>query len=141
MAVYFEGLSPDFLFPLAGLNLFIVGIMSWLATIISLVTIWFHLKNYKRPDLQRYTIRIIMMVPIYSLSAWISLLSITSRKYLYLIREIYEAFVLYMFFCLLVGFMDGERELIQIMTYRESISVGLPLSLCFKPINVPIFLL
>ena len=45
-----------------GLPLFILSLLTTtLATGISLYTIFLHLKNYRRPDLQRLTIRILLM--------------------------------------------------------------------------------
>ena len=39
----------------------------------SFYTIWLHLKNYRRPDLQRLSIRILLMIPVYAISTLVSL--------------------------------------------------------------------
>jgi hypothetical protein len=45
-----------------GLPLFILALLSAISAIsISMYTILLHLKNYRRPDLQRLTLRILLM--------------------------------------------------------------------------------
>ena len=114
------------------------GVATGFSVLVIFVTIWFHLKNYKRPDLQRYTIRILLMVPIYSITAWISLYSHSSHKYLHLLREMYEALVLFMFFCLIVGFAGGEAEVVRKFRDRPPIRHGLLLRFCLSPMDVPL---
>ncbi|KAF7535537.1 hypothetical protein G7054_g5301 [Neopestalotiopsis clavispora] len=76
-------------------------------------------KNYRKPLLQRYVVRILLMVPIYSLSSWISMVSTTAAQFLDPVRDIYEAFTIYTFFQLLINYMHGERALI-IMTHGRA---------------------
>lgn len=47
-------------------------------------------KNYRKPLLQRYVIRILFLVPIYSASSWASIMSQTAAFYLDPLRDIYE---------------------------------------------------
>ncbi|RYP71450.1 hypothetical protein DL771_004817 [Monosporascus sp. 5C6A] len=68
-------------------------------------------KNYRKPLLQR--------VPIYSISSWVSMVSLTAASFLDPIRDIYEAFTIYTFFQLLINYLDGERALI-IMTHGRA---------------------
>ncbi|KAI0132133.1 organic solute transporter Ostalpha-domain-containing protein [Xylariales sp. AK1849] len=95
------------------------GVASLLATLLSIVAIWFHFKNYRKPLLQRYVVRILLMVPIYSLSSWVSMVSTTAAQFLDPIRDIYEAFTIYTFFQLLINYVHGERALI-IMTHGRA---------------------
>ncbi|RYO91066.1 hypothetical protein DL762_002362 [Monosporascus cannonballus] len=76
-------------------------------------------KNYRKPLLQRYVVRILLMVPIYSISSWVSMVSLTAASFLDPIRDIYEAFTIYTFFQLLINYLDGERALI-IMTHGRA---------------------
>ena len=64
-----------------------------------------HLAYYSRPDLQKYVIRISLMVPIYSLDAWLSLRFFHAHVYVDPLRECYEAFVIYSFYCYLVAYL------------------------------------
>ncbi|KAI0398393.1 DUF300-domain-containing protein [Xylariaceae sp. FL0594] len=97
----------------------IAGVFSLAATLLSIVSIWFQLKNYRKPLLQRYVVRILLMVPIYSISSWVSMVSLTAAAFLDPIRDIYEAFTIYTFFQLLINYVDGERALI-IMTHGRA---------------------
>ncbi|KAI0095728.1 DUF300 domain protein [Nemania sp. FL0031] len=97
----------------------VAGVFSLAATFLSIVSIWFQLKNYRKPLLQRYVVRILLMVPIYSISSWVSMVSLTAAAFLDPIRDIYEAFTIYTFFQLLINYLDGERALI-IMTHGRA---------------------
>jgi hypothetical protein len=68
-------------------------------------------KNYRKPLLQRHVIRILMLVPIFSIASWASLTSLRVAFWIDPLRDVYEAFVLYTFFQLLISFLGGERSL------------------------------
>lgn len=38
-----------------------IGVFAFIATCISLFSIWLQLKNYRKPTLQRYVVRILLM--------------------------------------------------------------------------------
>ncbi|ORX95911.1 DUF300-domain-containing protein [Basidiobolus meristosporus CBS 931.73] len=95
------------------------GLFSIIATGISLYCMWSHLKNYARPNLQRNVMRIIWMIPVYAISSWISLYSLKLAFYVDALRDVYEAFVLYCFFSLLVNYLGGERELLNMLHGRQ----------------------
>ncbi|KAI0478613.1 DUF300-domain-containing protein [Xylariaceae sp. FL0804] len=97
----------------------VAGVFSLVATFLSIVSIWFQLKNYRKPLLQRYVVRILLMVPIYSISSWVSMVSLAAASFLDPIRDIYEAFTIYTFFQLLTNYVDGERALL-IMTHGRA---------------------
>ena len=76
-------------------------------------------KNYRKPLLQRYVVRILLMVPIYSIASWTSMISLKAASFLDPVRDIYEAFTIYTFFQLLINYLGGERSLI-IMTHGRA---------------------
>lgn len=82
-------------------------------------SIWLQAKNYRKPLLQRYVVRILLMVPIYSIASWTSMISLTAASFLDPIRDIYEAFTIYTFFQLLINYLGGERSLI-VMTHGRA---------------------
>eukprot|EP01097_Dermamoeba_algensis_P007846 TRINITY_DN5052_c0_g1_i1.p1 TRINITY_DN5052_c0_g1~~TRINITY_DN5052_c0_g1_i1.p1 ORF type:complete len:748 (-),score=121.48 TRINITY_DN5052_c0_g1_i1:114-2357(-) len=84
------------------------GIAAGIASCLSFYLIFQHVKNYNYPDAQRCIVRIILMVPIYSINSWLSLRFAEARVYLNLFRDCYEAYVLYNFFVLLIWLLDGE---------------------------------
>lgn len=67
-----------------------------------------HTEYYTRPRLQRHVIRILWMVPIYSMDAWFALRFKDARAYLDPVREIYEAYVIYNFYAYLMNFLEDE---------------------------------
>ena len=67
---------------------------------------------YNRYDIVRKEIvRILLMVPVYGLASWISLLSIHSATFFSVLRECYEAFAIYSFFLFLVQYLGGKQKL------------------------------
>ncbi|EJD40989.1 DUF300-domain-containing protein [Auricularia subglabra TFB-10046 SS5] len=63
-------------------------------------------------------IRIMVMVPIYAIASLISLVSLEAAFVIDAIRDIYEAFVIYCFFQLLIGYLGGERSLLILLHGR-----------------------
>ncbi|OJJ47227.1 hypothetical protein ASPZODRAFT_132192 [Penicilliopsis zonata CBS 506.65] len=113
---------------LARVVVIVTGVSSLVASLLSFVSIWLQTKNYRKPLLQRYVVRILLMVPIYAASSWASIISLRASYFLDPVRDIYEAFTIYTFFQLLINFLGGERALI-IMTHgRPPVSHAWPLN-------------
>lgn len=86
--------------------------LSLLALAISVRLIRQHLTNFSQPIIQRKIIAILWMVPIYSITSWLSLTFVNSAIYLDMIRDCYESFVIYMFFALCycyIGQIDRDQ--------------------------------
>ena len=80
---------------------------------ITTVAVLRHLKNYRKPMDQRLIVRIMLMLPLFSISAWMELYGPRFLAgTLTFLREIYEAFVIYTFYSLLTSLLGGEREII-----------------------------
>jgi hypothetical protein len=67
-----------------------------------------HLEYYNNPRLQIRVVRILCMVPIYALDAWLCLRFKDAAFYLDPVRECYEAFVIYNFYMYLVAYLDEQ---------------------------------
>lgn len=92
----------------------ISGVFVWSALILTCHQIFLHLKNYTVPNEQRYIIRILFIVPIYSFDSWLSLLFIGNNQYyVYFnsVRDCYEAFVIYSFLSLCFEYLGGESAI------------------------------
>lgn len=76
------------------------------------------------------------MVPIYSISSWISLISIKAALYTDPIRDLYEAFTIYTFFQLLINFIGGERALIIMMHGREPVHHLWPMNHFLEKVDI-----
>ena len=88
-----------------------VYICTGVACAISGFTILGHLCHYNEPNLQKYIIRILMMIPIYSLSTFGIMLDKQNFLEYQAIRDFYEAYVLYTFMNLLIQYMGGDGSL------------------------------
>lgn len=61
-----------------------------------------HLLHYRDPELQKYVVRIIYMVPIYSIESWLALVFKDGTVVFQTMRECYEAYVIYCLYRLLL---------------------------------------
>ncbi|XP_063727540.1 transmembrane protein 184B-like isoform X3 [Symsagittifera roscoffensis] len=92
----------------------ITGVFVILAVCVTACQIYHHLKNYTVPNEQRWIVRILCIVPIYTLSSWISILCFNrSNVFIYFnaIRDCYEAFVIYSFLSLCYEYLGGESAI------------------------------
>ncbi|KAA8573943.1 hypothetical protein EYC84_005486 [Monilinia fructicola] len=121
---------------LTNATIVVAGSAALLASLLSIVSVWLQTKNYRKPLLQRYVIRILLMVPIYSISSWTSLISRNAALFLDPIRDVYEAFTIYTFFQLLINFLGGERALIIMMHGREPVHHLWPLNHVFPKVDI-----
>lgn len=99
----------------------VVVTSGWCSVIASLVIfslIIMHLRNYRKPFQQRLMIRIQLILPLFALSCYSMLINPTALIVKFFIepaREIYEAFVIYTFFSLLIDMLGGAKSIV-IMT-------------------------
>ncbi|CAC5403586.1 transmembrane protein 184B-like [Mytilus californianus] len=90
------------------------GTFAVLALIITCHQIYLHLRYYTCPNEQRWIIRILFIVPIYSFDSFLSLLFFSNDNYyVYFdsIRDCYEAFVIYSFLSLCFEYLGGESSI------------------------------
>lgn len=116
--------------------LIIATISSLSATLLSLFSIYTHLKRYLKPHLQRHVIRLILIVPIYSTSSLIGLFSLPAAFLIDLIRDLYEAFAIYSFFELLVAYLGGERSTLILLVGRKPIEHPWPFKLVLRELDL-----
>lgn len=88
-----------------------------------------HLVYFNKPYLQKYIIRILWMVPIYSMNAWIAMILPSTGVYLDVCREAYEAFVIYSFMKYLLNYLHYDLNLQQTIDYKPGVAHIFPL--CF----------
>jgi len=112
------------------------GLATLVATVVSATSIYLHLKNYRKPILQRMVVRIMLMVPLYAISSLISLFSLQAAFFIDVIRDIYEAFVIYCFLDLLIAYLGGERSLIILLHGRPPKYPVFPTNLFWREVDV-----
>ncbi|KAJ3771738.1 DUF300 domain-containing protein [Lentinula raphanica] len=118
------------------LVLVLAGLSTVTAVVISATGIFLQLKNYRKPYLQRMVVRIMVMVPIYAVSSFISLFSLEAAFFIDAVRDIYEAFVIYCFFVLLLSYLGGERSLLILLHGRPPKDPPFPVNLFRREIDV-----
>lgn len=106
------------------------------ATAYSLYSIDQQLRAYRKPILQRYVVRLLLMVPIYSLASMASLFSLQAAFVIDVIRDVYEGFVIWSFFSLLVEYLGGERSLLILVHGRRPIPHPFPVNILFRPLDI-----
>ncbi|XP_033218476.1 transmembrane protein 184C-like [Belonocnema kinseyi] len=70
-----------------------------------------HMIYFTQPKLQKYIIRILWMVPIYAVNAWLGLVYPESTIYVDSLRECYEAYVIYNFMMYLFAYLNADQQL------------------------------
>lgn len=114
----------------------LAGVSALIACIATVVSILLQAKNYRKPLLQRHVIRILVLVPIFSIASWASLTSLQVAFWVDPVRDIYEAFTIYTFFQVLVNFLGGERSLIIMMHGRPPVSHPWPMNHVFAKVDI-----
>ncbi|ESO88509.1 hypothetical protein LOTGIDRAFT_64445, partial [Lottia gigantea] len=92
---------------------FVAGVFTLLSLPISLWGILQHLVYFTKPVLQKNIIRVLWMVPVYALNAWLALLFPVAAIYLDTIRECYEAYVIYNFMSYLLNYLRTEHPYLE----------------------------
>ncbi|SMR49881.1 unnamed protein product [Zymoseptoria tritici ST99CH_3D1] len=101
-----EPLWKDFTFHHLGLAL--GAVFGLLSVIISLCLIAQHALHYSKPTEQRHIIRILFMIPVYSVVSFLSFLFYRKAIYFQVMRDCYEAFAISSFFALLCHYIAPD---------------------------------
>lgn len=97
------------------------------ALFLSTYLIFEHLAAYNQPEEQKFLIGVILMVPVYALESYLSLLDADAAFNYEIIRDWYEAFALYCFGRYLIACLGGEESTIVFMESKSRISYSIPL--------------
>ncbi|KAK8090849.1 Transmembrane protein [Apiospora phragmitis] len=79
-----------------------------IATLTSLYLVWMHALNYTKPREQKHIIRILFMIPIYSISAFLCIWKYWHAVYYQVISDCYEAFAISSFFALMCHYVAPD---------------------------------
>lgn len=112
------------------------GVMALGTIVLSLRLVYLHLTHWYMPDVQKYIVRILWMVPIYSIQSWLSLRFHEMRIYIDTVRDLYEAYVIASFVYYLIELLGGQDSLVQILLQKTDPNLGKhpwPLSLILQP--------
>ncbi|TKY56022.1 LAZ1-like 1 [Spatholobus suberectus] len=109
------------------LTVFSASIFVLVALILSMYLVFEHLAAYNQPEEQKFLIGLILMVPVYALESFLSLLDSGAAFNSEVIRECYEAFALYCFERYLIACLGGEDKTIQFMENMSLMDSSIPL--------------
>ena len=80
-----------------------------------------HLYNWYAPEVQKFVVRILFMVPLYSVQSWLSLrFHGPARVYIDTIRDLYEAYVIQSFVYYLIELLGGEDRMAALLSRKDS---------------------
>ncbi|KAK9111343.1 hypothetical protein Scep_018862 [Stephania cephalantha] len=103
------------------------GIFVTVALVLSFFLIFEHIAAYNQPEEQKFLIGLILMVPVYALESFLSLLDPDIAFNCQIMRECYEAFALYCFERYLIACLGGEQNTIKFMEAQGQIDYDTPL--------------
>ncbi|KAI1836127.1 hypothetical protein DTO006G1_1315 [Penicillium roqueforti] len=90
------------------LALLMGGACAIIACLVSFALIMLHATHYSKPIEQRHIIRILFMVPVYSLVAWLSIFFYQDSVYFEVLGDCYEAFCISAFFSLMCHYIAPD---------------------------------
>eukprot|EP01112_Ceratiomyxa_fruticulosa_P015218 TRINITY_DN4452_c0_g1_i1.p1 TRINITY_DN4452_c0_g1~~TRINITY_DN4452_c0_g1_i1.p1 ORF type:complete len:392 (-),score=48.42 TRINITY_DN4452_c0_g1_i1:146-1321(-) len=108
----------------------VTAVLAFVTCVISFVHVYKHLRNFHSPSTQKYIVRILFIVPIYAIDSWISYRFYWLAIYFDLVRDCYEAFVIYNFFSLCLEYLGGYHTAKDALEHKEMKLVA-PLC-CFR---------
>jgi hypothetical protein len=79
-------------------------------TIVTLLNVVMHLMYYNRDELQRHIIRIVLVVPIYTIASYLEMKYPSTAIITHAIVGFWEALVIYSFFNLILEYVGGEHN-------------------------------
>lgn len=89
-------------------GLFLAAIFGLISVVVSLWLIYMHATHYLRPNEQKNIIRILFMIPVYSVVSFLSYLFYKHAVYYEVLRDCYEAFAISSFFTLLCFYIAPD---------------------------------
>uniref|UniRef100_M4CVP9 Uncharacterized protein n=1 Tax=Brassica campestris TaxID=3711 RepID=M4CVP9_BRACM len=118
----FRLMTTTFTWPILSASVFLL-----VALLLPMYLIFQHLASYNQPQEQKFLIGLILMVPVYALESFLSLLNSEAAFNCEVIRDCYEAFALYCFERYLIACLDGEERTIEFMEQQTVITQSTPL--------------
>jgi len=108
-------------------------VFAMIAAVLSLHQIRMHFRRNRHRDLRRYTVRILLMVPVFAAESFLALCFIEMAPVMRMLREFYEAFALFSFTSYILTYLGGPSELAHSLhEEREDIPHVFPFC-CLKP--------
>jgi len=97
----------------------IAGIFAFFAICLSLHQIYQHYTHWSHRGSQRYVVRVLFMVPVYSVTAFLGLVFLNEAVYFDFVQSCYEAYTIYCFVLLLTKYVGGHHGVVQAMRLQS----------------------
>mmetsp|Transcript_23584 Transcript_23584/g.42531 ORF Transcript_23584/g.42531 Transcript_23584/m.42531 type:complete len:431 (-) Transcript_23584:51-1343(-) len=101
--------------------LMLCGLVAALAAFLSLRAMDKHIRYNKHAIMRAYVVRILFMVPIYAMTAWLGLVQKEYAMWWDLVREVYEAFTIYAFVMFLTEYLGGVEDVKALVLARYTV--------------------
>mmetsp|Transcript_37316 Transcript_37316/g.81805 ORF Transcript_37316/g.81805 Transcript_37316/m.81805 type:complete len:663 (-) Transcript_37316:2911-4899(-) len=109
----------------------LAGTFTLLASLISMWHMTAHLRRFNQPFVQRKILAILWMSPLYGLTSWLSLVMPAYEGYLAVIKDFYEAYVIYQFLSLCIAILGkGDRDSVVDLLAQHADHLKPPFRLC-----------
>ena len=111
-------------------NSFMVYQLAGTFTVLScLISMWHmtqHLRKLHQPNIQRKILAILWMSPIYAITSWFSLVFHSAEGYLAILKDFYEAYVIYQFlsFCIAVLGKGDRNVVVDLLAQQDDANTG-----------------
>jgi len=113
----------------------LAGTFTLLSCLISMWHMTAHLRRMNQPDAQRRILSILWMSPIYAVTSWFSLVFHSASGYLAIIKDGYEAYIIYQFlgFCIAVLGKGDRNTVVDLLAHHaEHLTPPFRLFGCFE---------
>ena len=109
----------------------LAGTFTVLACLISMWHMTAHIRRFKQPFVQRKILAILWMSPIYGITSWLSLVFPVYEGYLAIVKDLYEAYVVYQFLSFLISVLGkGNRDNVVNVLAKHANHLEPPMRLC-----------
>lgn len=109
----------------------LAGTFTLLSCLISMWHMTAHLRKLHQPDVQRKILAILWMSPIYAITSWFSLVFHSAEGYLAIIKDAYEAYVIYQFLSFLIAVLGkGDRNTVVDLLAKRADHLTPPFRFC-----------
>lgn len=115
----------------------VAGTFTLLSCLLTAFHMTQHVSNFQEPEIQRKIVAILWMSPIYSITSFVGLVAPTADGYLEVLKDFYEAYVVYTFLSFLIAVLGrGDRETAVAVLAKHADHLKDPttcLSSCYHP--------
>lgn len=108
----------------------LAGTFTLLSCLISMWHMTAHLRRFNQPIVQRKILAILWMCPIYAVTSWFSLVFHPAEGYLAVIKDFYEAYIIYQFLSFCIAVLGrGDRNTVVGLLVKHADHLSPPLRL------------